>query len=594
MTFPFSTLPGIALYAGQAYNNPSALCYKSEDDWHRISSEEFLNSVRHAGENLIRLGLQSGDRVGIVADPSPFWLMADLAALGGGAVTVPLFPNAAPEVLRHQIFDSGMKFLFVGSEEIQEILQPIVDSAGTKVKILLLSPRLVQIVSRPVWIENGSAEGAEIPLLEWERRAAALKAENTATLIYTSGSTGMPKGVELTHGNIVSQVKTAHVCFPLDPVKDSALSFLPLAHVFERMVAYYYLASGITLAFAENSRQAGVNLREIRPTALTVVPRFLEKVYERITGLIDTSSGVTQKLGKSALRRALEKKLDAAPTWKDRVFERLVYRRIRAQMGGRLRLVISGSAPLAPVLCRFFVNLGVPVYEGYGLSESSPVLAVNYPGRRKIGTVGLPYPGIEIRIAPDGEILARGPNIMKGYYGLPEATAEVLDADGWLYTGDLGSLDAQGYLTVTGRKKELFKSANGKYVAPLPIEHALATHKLIESAIIIAEGRPFVSALIYPDFESLIALKQDLSAQYQGGENRETGSFLQSEPVQRRFEEIVRSVNSGLNSWEQVRKFHIIDSPPTIESGEITPTMKVRRYAVEAKYQRKIDAFYNS
>ncbi len=594
MTFPFSTLPGIALYAGQAYNNPSALCYKSDGHWHRISSAEMLNSVRHAGENLIELGLQPGDRVGIVADPSPFWLMADMAALGAGGVTVPLFPNAAPEVLRHQIFDSGMKFLFVGSEGLQESLQLIADSAGRKVKILLLSPRQVDGVSGQVWSESSVTDAVGSSVFEWDKRAAALKSENTATLIYTSGSTGMPKGVELTHGNVVSQVQTAHTCFPLNPVKDSALSFLPLAHVFERMVAYYYLASGITLAFAENSRQAGVNLREIRPTVLTAVPRFLEKVYERISGLLDTASTLSQGLGKSALRRALEKSIDAAPTWKDRAFERLVYRRIRGQMGGRLRLVICGSAPLDSALCRFFVNLGVPVYEGYGLSESSPVLAVNYPGHRKLGTVGRPFPGIQIRIAPDGEILARGPNIMKGYYGLDAETAQVLDSDGWLYTGDLGSLDTEGYLTVTGRKKELFKSANGKYVAPLPIEQALATHKLIESAIIIAEGRPFVSALIYPDFESLIALKQDLVAQDPNGENRETGSFLQSERVQSRFEDIVRSVNSGLNSWEQVRKFHIIESPPTIESGEMTPTMKVRRYAVEAKYQRKIEAFYNS
>ncbi|MCD6023211.1 MAG: Long-chain-fatty-acid--CoA ligase [Fibrobacteria bacterium] len=589
MTFPFSTLPGIVQYAGQAYSNPAALCYKSGGRWCRISSSELLNSVRHAGENLIEMGLQPGDRVGIVAEPSPFWLMADLAALGAGAVTVPLFPNAAPEVLRHQISDSGMKFLFVGSEEVQDMIRPIVDSLGSPLKIVLLSSRQVQIVARRLWAENAGSQGSEPLALEWDRRAALLKPENTATLIYTSGSTGMPKGVELTHGNIVSQVRNASLCFPLDPAKDSALSFLPLAHVFERMVTYYYLASGISVAFAESSRLAGANLREIHPTILTAVPRFFQKVYERILGLVDGTSGIRGRIGKAALRRAQEKPLDASLTWKDKVFEALVYRRIRAQMGGRLRLVISGSAPLDAVLAKFLVNLGVPVYEGYGLSESSPVLAVNYPGHRKLGTVGPAFPGVELRIAPDGEVLARGPNIMKGYYGLPEETAAVLDKDGWLHTGDLGSLDEEGYLSVTGRKKELFKSANGKYVAPLPIEQALATHRLIESAVIIAEGRPFVSALIYPDFDSLLALKQDLD-----GDSRETGSFLQSEAVQRRFAEIVEHVNRGLNSWEQVRKFHVIDTPPAIESGEMTPTLKLRRHAVEAKYHRKIESFYDS
>jgi len=589
MTFPFSTLPGIALYAGHAYNNPAALSFKTAGRWQSISSTEFLNSVRHAGEQLIQMGLEPGDRVGIVADPSPFWLIADLAALGAGGVTVPLFPNAAPEVLQHQIADSGMKYLFVGSEETEHLLRRLTGSDGPR--ILQILPREVQVVSRGEWAESAGPAAAE--MFEWDRRAALLKPEHTATLIYTSGSTGMPKGVELTHGNIVSQVQNAPACFPLDSQKDSALSFLPLAHVFERMVVYYYLACGVSVAFAENSKAAGVNLREVHPTIVTVVPRFLEKVYERVTGLIEGASGVAHTLGKNALRRALEKSVDAAPTFKDRIFERFVYRRIRSQMGGSLRLVICGSAPLDAMLCRFFLNLGLPIYEGYGLSESSPVLSVNYPGHRKLGTVGPAFPEVEIRIAPDGEILARGPNIMKGYFGLPDETAKVIDSDGWLYTGDLGSLDSRRYLTVSGRKKELFKTANGKYVAPLPIEQALATHKLVESAIIIAEGRPFVSALIYPDFESLISLKQDLNAQ-EGGEGRESGSFLQSEAVRNRFERIVESVNAGLNSWEQIRKFHIIDTPPTIESGEITPTLKVRRYAVEAKYQHKIDSFYAS
>lgn len=601
MTFPFSTLPGLALYAGNFHRNPAALGFKEDGRWHAISSRQFLDSVRHAGEALIRLGLKPGDKVGIAADSSPFWLMADLAALGAGAVTVPLFPNAAQEVLRHQIVDSGMRFLFVGSRELLTLFEP---SSATVEKVFVLTSRLAPqdvAVNGDVIAEDAAdAEGqsaaapsfqtGEDAVSPWDERAAAVRPEDVATLIYTSGSTGNPKGVALTHANIVSQLQAAAQRFPLDPARDSALSFLPLAHIFERMVSCFYLASGVSVHFAETPNHVGGNLRELRPTLMTVVPRFLEKALDKIQANARDGAGPVGALARAALHRAQERPEGEAPGWKDRLFERLVYRKIRAKMGGRLRLVICGSAPLDPRIALFFLNVGVQVYEGYGLTESAPVLTVNYPGSRRLGTVGQAFPGVEVRIAPDGEVLARGPNVMKGYYGLPEATRLALDADGWLHTGDLGRLDADGFLSVTGRKKELLKTAGGKYVAPIPIETALATDRLVDAVVIVAEGRPYVTAIIFPDFDGLLAWKGEIDA----GQAGEGGAFLRSPQVQERFEAIVNRVNEGLNSWERIRRFALADSPPTIESGELTPTLKLRRHAVEARYAAKIEAMYQS
>lgn len=596
MTFPIKTLPGLALYAGTIYRNPAALGYKRKGRWRTISSDMFLRSVRHAGECLIELGLKPGDKVGICAESSPFWLMADFAALGAGAITVPLFPNAARDTLRHQIKDSGMRYLFVGTGELRDLFQPL---CGDAVHILVLSPRLVhngEAHDEKAYPTDSTTVAAAQPAVAdataapspWDIRARAVLPEDTATLIYTSGSTGHPKGVELTHANLVSQVQAARLRFPLDPEKDSALSFLPLSHVFERMVSYFYLASGVSLHFAEEPKLAGENLRELSPTLLTVVPRFLEKAHDRILTNAQRG-GLAGKLAQAAIHRAFEKAEGTAHTVLDRVYERLVYKRIRARMGGRLRLVISGSAPLDPRLCRFFLNVGLEVYEGYGLTESAPVLSVNYPGHRKLGTVGRAFPGVELQVAPDGEILARGPNMMCGYYGQPEATRESLDEKGWLHTGDLGRLDNDGYLTITGRKKELFKTAGGKYVAPLPIEHALAAHKLVESAVVIAEGRPYATVLIFPDLDELVAWRDELS---EVDATAVAGAFLRSKPVLERYAAIVAGVNEGASSWEHIQKFALADSPPTIEGGELTPTLKIRRHAVEAKYAAKIEAMY--
>jgi len=585
MTNPFTTLTNLILHVGQTHRNPAALSYKKDGAWISISTAEMTDTVRKVGAGLLELGLKPGDRLGIMADPSPFWLMMDLAALGCGAVTVPLFPNVAPENLHYEIQDSGMRFLFVSSEAQLSTLQPCPKS----IEGILALPKALELQGCVSWemLLLIGAKRLENQPGEWDASARAVKEEDTATLIYTSGSTGIPKGVELTHRNLVSQVVGTSIRFPLDPQKDRLLSCLPLAHVLERIGSYYYLSTGTSLYFAEDIKKVGEDLREVRPTVIILVPRLLEKMYAKMQLGVETATGLKKRLARAAFRRAQEKSPTSAPTPLDKVFDALVYRKMRAALGGCLRLAISGGAPLDPNLYGFFLNIGLPVYEGYGLTEASPVVAANFPGHRKVGTVGIPYPEVEVRIAEDGEILARGAGIMKGYYGKPEETAQTVDAEGWLHTGDLGQLDGEGYLRITGRKKELFKTANGKYVAPVPIEQAIGTHKLVDMVLVIAEGRPFVTALLFPNMEGLQAWKQEL-----GHEDMEDTAFLRSEKASAALRQIVEDVNAKLNHWEKIRKFHLAERTLSIGAGELTPTLKIRRHIVEEKFRPQIDSFY--
>ncbi len=585
MTVAFTTLPGMLRHVGQSFKNPAALVHRQDGTWVRISTREMFETVRKIGTGLMELGLRPGDKVGIVADPSPFWMMLDLAVLGAGGITVPMFSNIAPDNLQYEIKDSGLRFLFVGSEKQHQAMKPFFAS----IERIIALPKSLESEHCTSWdslLESGARRLAIHPG-EWDAGSEAVRESDTATLIYTSGSTGIPKGVELTHRNLVTQIHGAAIRFPLDPQADSALSCLPLAHVFERMVAYLYLSTGISIYFAEDIKKVGENLREVRPTIVTFVPRLLEKIHAKFLAKAEMTSGFKRALALAALRRAAEKPHDSPPTLKDKLFDVLVYHNLREALGGRLRLVISGSAPLDPGLYSFFLNAGIPVYEGYGLTETSPVLAVNYPGHRKVGTVGPLFPQVEIRIGDDGEILARGPGIMKGYHGKPEETRQTIDSDGWLHTGDLGHLDNEGYLKITGRKKELFKTANGKYVAPVPIEQALTGNKLTDMSLVIAEGRPFTTALFFPDVENLKALKPDL-----GCEAMDDAAFLRSEQARAYLQGIVDEVNTKLNHWEKVQKFILAERTLSIDAGELTPTMKIRRHVVEEKFRKEINSLY--
>ncbi len=586
MIHNFTTLPSLLKYTARVHENPTALAYKRNGVWTGVSTAEVLETTRKIGAGLLEMGLKPGDRVGLVANPSPFWMMMDFAVLGAGGITVPLFSNIAPDNLRYEISDSGMRFLFVGSEEQYLAMQPFFQPLE---RIISLTPisGAPDCVSWQDLIALGERRRRSNPD-EWDTLADAVREKDTATLIYTSGSTGIPKGVELTHQNLTSQVIAIGIRFMLDAKKDKVLSCLPLAHVFERIATYYYFSTGASLYFVEEIKKVGADLREVQPTVITLVPRLFEKIFARMQADVEKASGLRKRLGRAAFDRARVRKNDTPFTLMDRVFDALVYRKMRRALGGKLNLVISGGAPLDPALCEFFLNIGVPVYEGYGLTETSPVISANFPGHRKVGTVGPVFPGVEVRIGDDGEILARGPNIMKGYHGKPAETAEMIDAEGWLHTGDLGLLDGEGYLKITGRKKELFKTANGKYVAPVPIEQALAANKLVDMAMVLAEGKPFATALLFPDMENLKFLKPDLRL-----ESMDNGAFLQSQQVRDYLNQIVDEINSQLNAWEKIQKFHLADRALSIEAGELTPTLKIRRHIVAEKFRPEIEALYN-
>ncbi len=572
-------------YVHQTFHEQKALVYRKEGKWVPLSHQEVYDTVRKISAGLLHLGLKAGERVGLVADPSPFWMMMDLAVLSAGAISVPMFSNISSENLQYEMKDSGMRFLFVGSEAQFLIMKPFF-SEVEHIITLTKASGAEKCISWDDLLFNGADRLLKFPG-EWDQKVDSIQGKDTATLIYTSGSTGIPKGVEITQSNLISQVAGARTRFPNDFKQDVALSCLPLAHVFERMVSYYYFSSGITLYFADDIKKVGEYLRDVHPTIITMVPRLLEKVYAKFQAGADLATGLKKVLVVAAMERAKTKNPTSSMTLKDRLFDLLVYKKLREALGGRIRLLISGSAPLDTSIYTFFLNVGIPIYEGYGLTETSPVLAVNYPGRRKVGTVGTVYPGVEISIGDDGEILAKGSGVMKGYYNKPEDTALVIDNSGWLHTGDLGHLDNEGFLKITGRKKELFKTANGKYVAPVPIEQSLIKNKLLDMAMVIAEGRPFTTAILFPDLENLKVLKTELA-----GEAMENELFLSSPQVEAYVKKILEEINAKLNHWEQVQKFHLAKTPLSIDAGELTPTMKIRRHVVEEKFRKEIDLFY--
>ncbi len=585
MSETFRTLPGLLKYVEANYKNECALGYKKGGAWVRMSTAEVGETVRHLCLGLVELGLKPGDKVGMVADPSPHWILMDLAILGAGAISVPMFSNISHDNLTFEIEDSGMRFLFVGSDPQYQAMKPFF---GKLEKILTLPDGLGdgQCVSFSTLVQVGAKRHAKNSG-EYMRLSEAINEQDTATLIYTSGSTGVPKGVEITHHNLVFQVGAAHKRFPLNPATDKIVSCLPLAHVFERMVTYYYFFTGTSIYFAEEIKKVAETLRELNPTVVTMVPRLLEKVHAKMQANVEMAQGFKKILGSKAWARAHSKVPGSKDTFMDKVFDALVYKKMRAGLGGNLRIVISGSAPLDPTLAAFLLNIGIPVYEGYGLTEASPVISCNFPGHRKLGTVGLAFPGVEVKIGDDGEILTRGPHIMKGYYKKPTETAEVIDKLGWLHTGDLGHFDAENFIKITGRKKELFKTANGKYVAPVPIEQAVAGNKLVDMVMVVAEGKPFTTCLIFPDFENMKAVKAELGLAESGND-----IFLESAEAKAFIQKTMNEVNAKLNHWEQIQKFIIIKTPITVDSGALTPTMKIRRHIVMEKYRAEIDSMY--
>lgn len=577
-----SSLASLFLDSMLRIDHPDLLAYPNGDGgWRRYSSRETRRTVRDLALGLHDIGVRAGDRVGLISPPGPEWIIVDTAIQSIGGITVPIFKKISPESFEHEVVDSGMRYLFVGYPD--EIPMAIEHGRGAAELITFGCCTDNELFDR--LMATGHRIATEHPE-RFDELVRAVAPDDLCTIIYTSGSTGLPKGVELTHANLMSQIEAAGARFELDPAVDVAMSLLPLARIFERMVVYFYLTRGMRVYFADDPRNLTLYVGEVRPTAMTVVPRLLEKVYMKMKEKTAAKSGVAGTLARRAFERAEKRDENARATPADRLYDRLVYRKFRAALGGRAHTLISGSAKLAPEIARFFINVGLPIYEGYGMTESSPVVAVNYRGNRKVGTVGPLFPDVEVRIASDGEVLVRGPNVMRGYHNRPDATTETI-RDGWLYTGDLGSMDEDGYLTITGRKKELFKKSTGEYVPPVPIERAIAEHPLVDTAVVFADNRVYVTALVFPDIDALGRLKEE-----RGLAAMSDTEYLQSRQLREELEGHIAEVNRHRHHCEEVVRFAVMDRPAAIETGELTPTMKVRRSAIERMYGEKIEQMY--
>ena len=578
------TLPEVAHQALDRAANSAAFNVREAGYWRKVSTESFCQDVRRLCLGLVDLGLKPGDAVGILAPSSPSWLIADLAIMGAGGISVPLFPNLSSEHLLFESANVQIKILIVIGEEQWRLARPHLHQY--QVVIAKDVPQLPESAIR--WhsaLERGDECSQKDPGLH-ARLRARVKADDIATVIHTSGSTGSPKGVVLTHRSLVSQVRGAALCFPLDMAKDRALSCLPLAHIFERTTVYTYISQGTAIWFADDIKNVGILMREVSPTVMTMVPRLIEKLYARILKQVEAAAVGSRQLGRWAVDKALHDDPLTSRRWSTSLADVMVYRQLRGALGGQLRCLIVGGAALMPDLARFLVNVGIPVFTGYGLTEASPVITTNCPSANKLGTVGRPFPGVEVRIGPADEILARGENIMRGYHGDPAATGLAVDADGWLHTGDCGRFDEDGYLVITGRIKEMVKTSNGKYVSPLPIEQALTASRLVDQAMVIAEGRRHVAALLFPDLDYLRQFKEREGLAGQSDEE-----FIRGPQVKREMAALLAGMNAKLDRWEQVRTYRFTPAPAAI-GDELTPTMKLRRFAILEKYQELIAEMY--
>jgi long-chain acyl-CoA synthetase len=596
-----ATLAELPFYILGRYPKPVLLGRCHGTDYRGWSTRDVFDQIRDLSLGWVGLGLQAGDRVALVSESRPEWVLADLAVLALGGVTVPVYPTLAAHQMRAILADSGARFAVVSDEtQLAKLLE-----------IRSTLPGLERVVVMDRRGEVRAEEGFVLSLAEvaarghrrvmsdegvgrWYREAAAAVGPDAlATLIYTSGTTGEPKGVMLSHRNIVSNVVACQQVVETNP-DDVALSYLPLSHAFERTVVYKYLFTGVTVIFAESLDTLARDLLTVKPTVMTGVPRVYEKLYARILEHVAQASALRRLIFRWALRvgtRRAQAVLARRPVpWvlrlQDRVADRLVWSAIRARTGGRLRYAISGAAALSKEVAEFFWAVGLPLIEGYGLTETAPVLTVNPPEAPRLGTVGKAIPGVELRIAEDGEILARGPNIMLGYYQKPEATREVL-RDGWLHTGDVGRLDADGYLTITDRKKDLIVTSGGKNVAPQPIEARLKSDPLVAEALLVGDRRKFVAALIVPNFA---ALEARLSAL--GHLTADRAALVVRPEVRALYQQIVDRVNGELAPFEQIKQFALIPAELSVAGGELTPTMKLKRRVVEERYRDLIEQLY--
>jgi long-chain acyl-CoA synthetase len=580
-----------------ASGKPDLLVSKVNGAWAPITAFDFGEKTKGFALGLALLGIDRQDRVAILSENRPEWPMADFATLSLGALTVPIYTTYLAPQVEYILKDSMAKVVVVSNAiELQKVLD-VRDRCPDLRHVVVLDAvpwSQGQAVPFGTVVQKGLAVLAADPEA-WEDRAAALLPTDLATMIYTSGTTGEPKGAVLTHANFVANVSTCSTLFDVTP-EMTALSFLPLSHVFERMVDYLFFSRATTIAYAESIDTLAENFAEVKPHCFAAVPRVYEKMLARVRSAVETASLLRRAIFDWAVRtgamhlKAVESgEKPSILLWlRYRIADRLVFRKIKARLGGRFQFAISGGAPLALDVATFFWSAGVEVYEGYGLTETSPVLACNRPGEWRLGSVGRVVPGVTLKIAPDGEVLAKGPSVMDGgYWRKREETASVFDDDGWFHTGDVGSFDLDGFLTLTDRKKEILINAYGKNIAPAPIEAALRAIRFVASAVLIGDRQKFLAALIVPNFEKLEswALAANVTVR--------TRQELVGDPrVLSLFKQTIEILNGDEPHERQIRAFRLLTEDFSVAGGELTPTLKIKRRVVVTKYSDVIQEMY--
>lgn len=591
-----TTVPALCLDAIRRHGKPDALNEKKGGEWVHIPASTYITRVRHVALGLTTLGIKPGDRVAVLSENRPEWSITDLAILSLRAVNVPIYTTQAVEQVRFILEDSGARVLFVSGHKVFKHALPGIEGVEALETLVFFDTDAAPDIDQATTLDALERRGEEIDRQDqhaFQRLVDDVRHDDLATIIYTSGTTGEPKGVMLTHDNFVSNVTAISSALPITS-DDVALSVLPLSHIFERSASYIFCWNGVSVYYAASFDQVGEHLKEVRPTIMTAVPRLFEKVYHKIVKKGTGAGGWRSKLFAWALRvgqgyAELKDKRERVPPLleiQQQFANALVFSKWRDGIGGRLRYFVSGGAALSPALSYAYLAAGIPILQGYGMTETC-IVSANRPDDNRVGSVGLPFPGIDIKIANDGEILVRGGNVMQGYYNHPDATAAVM-TDGWFHTGDVGRMDEDGHLYITDRKKDLFKLSNGKYVAPQLVESLIKQSEFVSQVIVLGAGRKHPAALIVPDWESLKASVAQADATAPKS-HRE----LSTHPTAIKI--VMREVTvlmKELNDYERVRRISLLHEEFSIDRGELTPTLKVKRSVVDERYRVRIDEMY--
>lgn len=590
-----TTLIQVYELVGRIHNKPNTLNYKADDRWHSVSATEMLRRAGDIAFGLRSLGLRKGDRAALLSESRLEWVLTDQGCIFAGVVPVPIYPTLSPAQASYILRDCGARILFVStSDKYEEVKSALPDCKTVEAVVLFEQKPPAQ--ANTYTLAELEARGRDLKKAEptlLSELASACKPDDLATIIYTSGTTGEPKGVMLTHTNMVSNL--VHSSNHLDfGEKDSALSVLPLSHVFERQAMNMYLYHGISVYFG-SLETLGENLREVHPTVFVGVPRIYEKILARVLDRAAAKGKFNAAVvvwaidiaKRWAQLRAEHRRIPLSLSLRRWVGDVVLFEKLREAMGGRIRLLVSGGAALSKDVALAFLGAGLPIVQGYGLTETSPVITAGQLHDNRIGTAGKPIRHVEVRIASDGEIETRGPHVMRGYWNKPEDTRAVFTDDGWFKTGDIGSLDEDGYLTITDRKKELLKTSGGKYIAPQPIEQLIKGSRFVNQVVVIGNGRKFPAALIVPDWEQLKSY-----AVFKGLDLKSRAEFSRDPRIIDLFERQIAARTQELAQFEKIKRIVLLDHELTVESGELTPTLKVKRRVIDEKYRDLIDRIY--